>query len=82
MSSMTSSLMVNRYPSLPSPQISAYVHWLASERGLSFPTYEALWDWSVTDLEGFWRSIWDYFGVQSDTPVQSVLSERGMPGTQ
>ena len=82
MSSITSSLMVNRYPSLPTPQISAYAQWLATQRGLSFPTYEALWEWSVTDLDGFWRSIWDYFGVQSDTPVQSVLPERGMPGAQ
>jgi acetoacetyl-CoA synthetase len=26
-------------------------------------TYEDLWRWSVDDLEGFWASIWDFFGA-------------------
>lgn len=82
MSIPPSSLTGNRYPSLPTPQITVYAQWLADQRGLSFPCYEAMWDWSVADLEGFWRSIWDYFGVQSDTPVRAVLPERGMPGAQ
>ena len=25
--------------------------------------YASLWQWSTTDLEGFWRSIWQYFQV-------------------
>ena len=25
--------------------------------------YDELWRWSVEDLEAFWASIWDYFGV-------------------
>ena len=68
------------YPSLPRPQITAYTEWLAQQRGLRFASYEALWRWSVEDLEGFWLSIWEYFEVQSDTPVQAVLAERSMPG--
>lgn len=75
-------MMANRYPSLPQPRIAAYADWLASERGLSFSTYEDLWRWSVEDLEGFWRSIWDYFAVQSDTPNPTVLQGRTMPGAQ
>ena len=31
--------------------------------GLEFADYDALWRWSVDDLAGFWRSIWDYFDV-------------------
>jgi acetoacetyl-CoA synthetase len=46
------------------------------ERGLG--TYEELWRWSVTDLEGFWGSIWDFFGVQGT--YDQVLAERRMPG--
>ena len=34
--------------------ITAFIRWLAKERGLDFKDYDALWDWSVTDLEGFW----------------------------
>src|SRR5689334_14598133 len=62
------------------PQIRLYQDWLARERGLSFASYEDMWRWSVTDLEGFWRSIWDYHGLTSPTPFKQVLSRDQMPG--
>jgi acetoacetyl-CoA synthetase len=46
------------------------------ERGLG--SYEELWRWSVTDLDGFWGSIWDFFGVQGT--YDQVLADRRMPG--
>jgi acetoacetyl-CoA synthetase len=46
------------------------------ERGLG--TYEELWRWSVTDLDGFWGSIWEFFGVQGT--YDQVLADRRMPG--
>jgi acetoacetyl-CoA synthetase len=30
-------------------------------RGCS--SYEELWRWSVEDLDGFWRSIWELYEV-------------------
>ncbi|MCU1378370.1 MAG: acetoacetyl-CoA synthase [Acidimicrobiales bacterium] len=30
-----------------------------------FGSYEELWRWSVEDLEGFWASLWDFFGIGS-----------------
>ena len=64
------------------PQIRLYQAWLETERGLQFETYDALWRWSVTDLEAFWQSIWDYFDLQSPTPHSAVLLERRMPGAR
>ena len=64
------------------PQIRLYQSWLQSERGLQFENYDALWRWSVTDLEAFWQSIWDYFELQSPTPHSAVLLERRMPGAR
>ena len=61
-------------------QIRLYQSWLQNERGLQFENYDALWRWSVTDLESFWQSIWDYFELQSPTPHSAVLLERRMPG--
>jgi acetoacetyl-CoA synthetase len=69
------------YP-LPVPQIREYQDWLAAERGLSFDSYEALWRWSVSDLDGYWQSIWDYFGMVSPTPHSAVLGKRAMPGAE
>jgi acetoacetyl-CoA synthetase len=61
------------------PQIRLYQDWLARERGLRFDSYDALWRWSVTDLDGFWQSIWDYFEVQSPTPHSVALADDRMP---
>jgi acetoacetyl-CoA synthetase len=61
------------------PQIRLYQDWLARERGLRFDSYDALWRWSVTDLNGFWQSIWDYFQIQSPTPHSAALADDRMP---
>ncbi len=64
------------------PQIRLYQNWLRDTRGLSFDTYDALWQWSVTDLAAFWQSIWDYFEIESPTPHHAVLTNPTMPGAQ
>jgi acetoacetyl-CoA synthetase len=66
--------------SLPEPRITRYRRWLAAERGLDFASWDALWQWSVTDLAGFWASIWNHFDVQSPTPHTAVLAADRMPG--
>jgi acetoacetyl-CoA synthetase len=43
--------------------LTRYMRWLAAERGVEAGDYEALWRWSVEELEDFWASIWDYFEV-------------------
>ncbi|MDQ5817702.1 MAG: acetoacetate--CoA ligase [Actinomycetota bacterium] len=62
--------------------ISRYMKWLKDERDLSFDGYDELWEWSVTDLDGFWSSVWDYFDVRSSNPYERVLGRREMPGAQ
>jgi len=63
--------------------MSAYMRWLAAERGLSFDgDYDRLWEWSTTDLEAFWRSVWDYFEVAADGDASTVLASREMPGAE
>ncbi|RYZ12217.1 MAG: acetoacetate--CoA ligase, partial [Comamonadaceae bacterium] len=57
-----------------------YQNWLRDHRGIEFGSYDALWRWSVSDLEAFWQSIWDYHGMRSPTPHAGVLAERRMPG--
>ncbi|HSI55799.1 MAG TPA: AMP-binding protein, partial [Ramlibacter sp.] len=64
------------------PQLGRYRDWLRSSRGLEFADYDALWQWSISDLPGFWQSIWDYFDLQSPTPHTSVLSAPKMPGAK
>ncbi|MGR6317325.1 acetoacetate--CoA ligase [Micromonospora soli] len=63
-------------------RIGDYLRWLAEHRGLEFADYDALWRWSVTDLDAFWRSIWDYFEVVAHTPPTATLTGRAMPGAR
>ncbi|MFI2411975.1 acetoacetate--CoA ligase [Streptomyces sp. NPDC018947] len=63
-------------------EIGRYLRWLESERQLSFPDYDSLWQWSVTDLEGFWSSVWAFFDVRPHTPPTAVLGRRSMPDTE
>jgi acetoacetyl-CoA synthetase len=67
---------------LPEPQITRYQRGLRDTRGLQFDDYDALWRWSVDDLEAFWASIWDYFDIQSPTAYTRVLAEARMPGAR
>ncbi|QPF85179.1 acetoacetate--CoA ligase [Bradyrhizobium genosp. L] len=62
------------------PQMALYRQWLKQSRGLEFADFEAMRRWSVTDIDGFWQSIWDYFDLRSPTPHTAVLGERKMPG--
>ncbi|MFS2048564.1 acetoacetate--CoA ligase [Variovorax sp. Varisp41] len=61
------------------PQIRLYQDWLRDTRGLAFDHYDALWRWSVTELDAFWQSIWDYARIESPTPHTAVLAESRMP---
>jgi len=72
----------------PSPErvarahITAFLSWLERERGLSFPDFEALWNWSVSDLEGFWDALWHFLGIHASRPYERVLGARAMPGAE
>lgn len=64
-------------------RLTDYQRWLARERGLTFASYDALWRWSVTDLDAFWRSIWDYFALDGGAPPGPALTPPGtMPGAR
>ncbi|MFB8181418.1 acetoacetate--CoA ligase [Streptomyces sp. NPDC055966] len=54
----------------------------ARHAGLDGSDYAALHRWSVTDLEGFWGAVWEYFDIDADTPYEQVLAEERMPGAR
>ena len=72
----------------PSPEraeaseMARYMRWLKANRGLDFADYAALWDWSTTDLAGFWTSIRDFFDLRFSAPETRVLDRAVMPGAR
>jgi acetoacetyl-CoA synthetase len=61
-------------------RITDYMKWLTAEKDLTFEDYNDLWEWSVTDLEDFWASVWEYCGVEASELYEAVLAKREMPG--
>jgi acetoacetyl-CoA synthetase len=63
-------------------ELARYMRWLAERKGLSFTDYQALWEWSVREVEAFWASLWEFFDIRASTPYTSVLSGHHMPGAR
>ncbi len=62
--------------------MTRYIQWLSSQKGLTFPDYSSLWQWSVTEIEDFWQSLWEFFDIWAAKSFSDVLTERKMPGAQ
>ena len=67
---------------LETSRMGRYLTWLRDERGIDKGDYAALYDWSVSDLPAFWRSIWDYFDIQAYDQPTAVLADAAMPGAK
>ncbi|MGW0177061.1 acetoacetate--CoA ligase [Rhodococcus sp. NPDC003322] len=63
-------------------RITDFASWAEGRCGVSLPDYRALWQWSVDDLDDFWLAVWEYFEVQSSTPVGAALVDESMPGAR
>ena len=62
--------------------MTKYRKWLEQEKGLDVPDSKSLWEWSTTEVEAFWESVWEYSGVVSHDAYTSVLSSHQMPGAK
>ena len=58
--------------------LKGYMNWLFVKKGLFFRDYHDLWEWSVTDIEDFWESMWQYFQIKChDTYFEVVRPSEG-----
>jgi acetoacetyl-CoA synthetase len=61
-------------------EMTRFMRWVGERRGRAFADYEELRRWSVDELEEFWASIWEFFGVRASRPYTQVLDSHQMPG--
>jgi len=54
--------------------------WLAENRGVRVADYQALWEWSTTDLEAFWGALAEFLNVRFHSEYDRVLGSTDMPG--
>ncbi|MHA3701456.1 acetoacetate--CoA ligase [Jatrophihabitans sp. YIM 134969] len=62
--------------------LRAYLDGLERREGRAFADHDALWAWSVADLDGFWRSVVDHFGITISGDPQQVRTDDPMPHTR
>ena len=62
--------------------ITRFARWAGKRTGRSFDRYAQLWSWSVTEINEFWGSLWDYFDITASVPDADVLVDRAMPGAR
>lgn len=53
--------------------LKKFQNWLFVKKGLYFKNYHDLWDWSVTDPDDFWESVWQFCEVKSHSMYFEVL---------
>src|SRR5438270_3798842 len=62
-------------------RLTSFASWLG-ERGRDVASYDALWEWSVADIDGFWSAAAEWFGVRWQTAPGQALTDASMPGAQ
>jgi acetoacetyl-CoA synthetase len=77
---MSEPLWVPTPESLERAELTRYLAGLAERTGRTFDSYDALWQWSVQDLDGFWASVWDHYGLGEVSSYEAVLGDDRMPG--
>ncbi len=66
----------------PQAVVDSHIVDFARHVGMAGADYAAVHSWSVTDLEGFWGAVWEYFDIDADTPYEQVLAEERVPGAR
>ena len=54
-------------------RITEFKHKVEADWGVSLTDTRALWQFSVTELEKFWDSVWDYAEIIAETKGDRVL---------
>jgi len=62
--------------------LHSYMKFLKEEYDLSFDNYQKLYNWSVKEIEKFWKSLWQYSGLIHSKSYDTILDERKMPGAK
>lgn len=72
----------------PSPEyiaqtnIAKFAEWVKERYGVDVSDYNAMWEWSTSDLAAFWSAIWEYFEIGKPGEYDEVLADPTMPGSR
>lgn len=61
-------------------RMADFQRWVGTNRGVDTTSYHDLWQWSVTEPDAFWMSIWEFFDVVHSAEPECALADDRMPG--
>ncbi|MEU1208749.1 acetoacetate--CoA ligase [Nocardia sp. NPDC005825] len=61
-------------------RLTRFARFVTARTGVPMPDYRTLWQWSVDDVPGFWRAVWEFFELGA-APGE-VLADDSMPGAR
>lgn len=50
--------------------------------GLALGDYDAVFDWSVTEIPAFWELVWDFTGIVGERRGPALVDGDRMPGAR
>jgi acetoacetyl-CoA synthetase len=62
--------------------MAQYMRWLVESGYGRFDDYASLYQWSITEPDRFWASVWNWTGVSAYRDAETVLADRSMPGAR
>ncbi len=54
--------------------VGRFMDAVGERHGTRLDDYDALWRWSVDNLETFWAEVWDFFDIRCAQPYDRVLA--------
>ena len=67
---------------IKSSNMFKYLQYAESFSGRKFSDYQELYQWSVSDIERFWESIWNVADIKYSENYEKVLENAVMPGAK
>src|SRR3954454_390104 len=65
-----------------SSRLAAFMAWAAAREGRTLTDYDEVLAWSLEELEGFWSSFAEWYGVRWQTTAPRALGRAEMPGAE
>jgi acetoacetyl-CoA synthetase len=62
--------------------MTTFTRYIETLLGKEFASYQDLYDWSVTDIKEFWKSVWVISGLIHSRTYDKILSDKIMPGAK
>ncbi len=62
--------------------LSSFIKFVFKNTNQELKSYNDLYNWSVNEIEEFWKEIWEFSGVIHSKKYTKVLSSNEMPGAR